>query len=589
MDSSQSLSVKAIFRILFSVVFGLTLLILAASYASQQAEKTLETATESRYQSFLLATELRQSSDALTRLARTFVITGDPKWTQQYQEVIDIRAGSQPRPQHYERIHWDFLAADQPSPHPMGEPAGLLDLMRQAGFSEQELEQLAEAQRRSNDLVELETEAMALAERAHRATGGASARAVEANLQRARRMMYGEDYHRYKANIMEPIDEFYALLDARTAGAVADASRMRDLWSNIALALAAALVIAVATLLWWGYRGILGQLGAEPAKVRKLVERISQGDLSTTIELKGIKPQSLLSSLARMQDALRKVVKTVREGSEGVAAGTAQIAAGNTDLSQRTEEQASNLQQTAASMEQITSTVQNSAETATHAEKLANGASEAANQGGEVVSQVVATMADIQSSSKRIANIIAVMDEIAFQTNILALNASVEAARAGEQGRGFAVVAQEVRSLAQRSSASAQEIRQLIQDSVAKIDAGSELASQAGGTMREIVEQVRNVTRMIGEISAATAEQTIGIAQVSDATTQLDAVTQQNASLVEEAAAAADSLDRQARHLVEAVRVFKLEGTDQAIALPAPQPQPDALLRLTDGTHLTAA
>ena len=586
MDSNQSLSIKAIFRILFSVVFGLTLLILATSYASQQAEKTLEAATESRYRSFLLATELRQSSDALTRLARTFVITGDPKWAQQYQEVIDIRAGNQPRPQHYERIHWDFLAAGQASPRPLGEAAGLLDLMRQAGFSEQELEQLAEAQRRSNDLVELETEAMVLAERAHAATGEDRTQA-ETDLQRARLLLHGEDYHRFKANIMEPIDEFYALLDDRTAGAVTDASRMRDLWSNVALALAAALVIAVAALLWWGYRSILGQLGAEPAKVRRLVEGIAQGDLSTTIETKGIKPQSLLSSLAGMQDALRKVVRTVREGSEGVAAGTAQIAAGNTDLSQRTEEQASNLQQTAASMEQIASTVQNSAETATHAEKLANGASEAANQGGEVVSRVVATMADIQSSSKRIASIIAVMDEIAFQTNILALNASVEAARAGEQGRGFAVVAQEVRSLAQRSSASAQEIRQLIQDSVAKIDAGSELASQAGGTMREIVEQVSNVTRMIGEISAATAEQTIGIAQVSDATTQLDAVTQQNASLVEEAAAAADSLARQARHLVEAVRTFKLEDTAQVTALPAPQP--DALLHLTDGTHLTAA
>ncbi len=584
----QSLSIRSFFLILFYSVFGLTLLILAASYALQQADKAVDAANESRYRSFLLATELRQSSDDLTRLARTYVITGDAKWARQYQEVIDIRAGNQPRPLQYERVHWDFLAADQPSPRPMGDAAALLDLMHQAGFSEQELEQLAEAQRRSNDLVELETEAMALAERAHRIVDQDPDQAA-ADLQQARLMMHGEDYHRYKANIMVPIDDFYAQLDARTADTVAKASRARGLWSSVLLTLAIVMVLVVAALLRWTYRGILGLLGAEPAKVRKLVESIAQGDLATTIELHGSKAQSLLSSLKEMQDALRKVVQTVRDGSEGVATGTAQIAAGNIDLSQRTEEQASNLQRTAASMEQITSTVQNSAETATRAEKLANGASEAANQGGEVVSRVVATMADIQSSSQRIASIIAVMDEIAFQTNILALNASVEAARAGEQGRGFAVVAQEVRSLAQRSSASAQEIRHLIQDSVAKIDFGSELASQAGGTMREIVEQVSNVTKMIGEISAAAAEQTIGIAQVSDATTQLDAMTQQNAALVEEAAAAADSLDRQAKHLVEAVRVFKLGSTERVAALPAPEPQPDVPLRLTDDSLLSTA
>ncbi len=292
-----------------------------------------------------------------------------------------------------------------------------------------------------------------------------------------------------------------------------------------------------------------------------VTERIAQGDLSTRIELGGRdETGQLLASLARMQDSLAGVVATVRGNAESVATASAQIAQGNQDLSQRTEEQASALQQTAASMEQLGSTVTQNADNARQADQLAQGASRVAGEGGEVVAQVVQTMKGINESSRRIADIIGVIDGIAFQTNILALNAAVEAARAGEQGRGFAVVAGEVRSLAQRSAEAAKEIKSLITASVEQVEQGTTLADKAGATMDEVVQSIKRVTDIMAEISAASAEQSSGVRQVGDAVSQMDQTTQQNAALVEESAAAAESLKQQAQQLVQAVAVFKVAG-----------------------------
>jgi len=286
---------------------------------------------------------------------------------------------------------------------------------------------------------------------------------------------------------------------------------------------------------------------------------VAAGDLSSRIVVHGSdETAQLLRALSRMNDSLAQIVGQVRASSESIATGSAQIATGNQDLSQRTEEQASNLQQTAASMEQLSGTVKASAETAGHASELAAGASAAAVQGGEMVGTVVQTMQDIAASSKKIADIIGVIDGIAFQTNILALNAAVEAARAGEQGRGFAVVASEVRSLASRSAEAAKEIKSLIVASVEKVEAGARQVDVAGGAMAGIVSQVQRVSALITEISGAAGEQSTGISQIGDAVSQLDQVTQQNAALVEESAAAAESLKLQAANLAGAVRVFKL-------------------------------
>ncbi|MFD1839863.1 methyl-accepting chemotaxis protein [Paracidovorax cattleyae] len=349
----------------------------------------------------------------------------------------------------------------------------------------------------------------------------------------------------------------------------ARADRLRSFNTGVIL-IGSTLAVATAVALGlWVTRSITRQLGGEPNYATGIVRQIAQGNLAVDVETRNGDQTSLLAGMKDMRDQLARVVGQVRQSSDSIATGSTQIATGNADLSQRTEEQASNLQQTAASMEQLTATVKNNGETARQATQLANSASEVAERGGTVMGQVVNTMGAITDSSRRISDIIGVIDGIAFQTNILALNAAVEAARAGEQGRGFAVVASEVRSLAQRSADAAKEIKALISTSVEKVEAGSQQVEEAGRTMADIVSQVKRVSDLINEISAATQEQTQGIGQVSDAVSQLDQVTQQNAALVEESAAAADSLRAQAGRLVDAVSQFRLHH-DQGLQAPAP-------------------
>jgi len=305
-----------------------------------------------------------------------------------------------------------------------------------------------------------------------------------------------------------------------------------------------------------------------------LARQVASGDLTTEIRAESRdEVGDLLDALKTMSTSLRKTVTEVRTGTENIVTASRQISSGNMDLSARTEEQASSLEETASSMEELTSTVRQNADNAREANVLAKNASQIAAHGGQVVSQVVSTMASINASSKKIGDIIAVIDGIAFQTNILALNAAVEAARAGEQGRGFAVVASEVRNLAQRSAAAAKEIRGLIIDSVQKVDAGERLVGEAGATMQEIVQGIGRVTDIMAEIASASAEQSTGIEQVNEAITQMDGVTQQNAALVEEAAAASAALQEQATTLAQLVSVFNL-GQEDA-------PRPDASRSLT--------
>ncbi|MBQ0936628.1 methyl-accepting chemotaxis protein [Ideonella paludis] len=325
---------------------------------------------------------------------------------------------------------------------------------------------------------------------------------------------------------------------------------------------------------------IANTLRRRVAVAQRVADAVREGDLSVVVK-DDVRDEfsPLLAGLSQMQTSLAQVVSTVRRNAESVATGSAQIAQGNQDLSGRTEQQASALERTASAMEQLGSTVRQNADNAQQANQLAMGASTVAVQGGDVVGQVVETMKGINESSKKIADIISVIDGIAFQTNILALNAAVEAARAGEQGRGFAVVAGEVRSLAQRSAEAAREIKQLITASVDRVEQGSALVDKAGHTMEEVVTAIRRVTDIMGEISTASAEQSAGVAQVGHSVTEMDQATQQNAALVEESAAAAESLRTQAQQLVQAVAVFKLGGQDSqpsysaapaVVAKPAP-------------------
>ncbi len=308
----------------------------------------------------------------------------------------------------------------------------------------------------------------------------------------------------------------------------------------------------------WVVRSVSRQLGAEPAEAAGLARRVAAGDLSVPIVLRAGDATSLMAQLRGMQESLASVVKGVRQGAELVATASEQIARGNLDLSQRTEEQASALEQTSASMKQLGVAVQQNSDNANHANQLAAAAADIATTGGDVVDQVVQTMVLIEESSQQIGSIIGVIDGLAFQTNILALNAAVEAARAGELGRGFAVVASEVRSLAQRSGQAAKDIKDLISDSVQRVEQGTTLVRQAGSTMQEIVEAIRRVSSVVSEISVASSEQSTGVARISMVVSQMDEVTQQNAALVEESAAAAEHLERQAQDLVQTVAVFKL-------------------------------
>ncbi|MCS0808881.1 methyl-accepting chemotaxis protein [Massilia agilis] len=379
---------------------------------------------------------------------------------------------------------------------------------------------------------------------------------------------------------LEALDQLATVEDKQNSQAQTDAQAAFANARNfmiVMLALAVAMGVAAA---WVITRSLLKQLGGEPGYTARIAGSIAHGDLSIRINTSVSDRGSLLVEMREMRNSLVGIVSQVRRGTETIGTASREIAAGNLDLSSRTELQASSLEKTASAMDKLTATVRQNAENAREANQLAASASDVARKGGEVVSQVVGTMGEINSSASKIADIIGVIDGIAFQTNILALNAAVEAARAGEQGRGFAVVASEVRNLAQRSAAAAKEIKTLIGDSVEKVERGSKLVGQAGVTMEEVVSSVKRVTDIMSDIAAASAEQSAGIEQVNVSIIEMDSMTQQNASLVEEAAAAAQSLQDQAGELARVVSIFKLaEGEENqaealaALAAPAPAAQ----------------
>jgi methyl-accepting chemotaxis protein len=331
--------------------------------------------------------------------------------------------------------------------------------------------------------------------------------------------------------------------------------RTQQVMALTAGGLVLALVLGV-VLTSWVLRSVRRELGGEPREAMALVQSVAEGNLHTRVPVQPGDEHSLMANLARMQTALRGLVSSVREVSEGVSTASAEIAHGNADLSARTEQQASAIQQTAASMDQLTQTVAQNADNAREASVMASEASSVATRGGQAVQQVVSTMRSIHEGSRRISEITGVIDGIAFQTNILALNAAVEAARAGEQGRGFAVVASEVRSLAQRSATAAKEIKSLITASTEQVQAGTAQVDEAGETMAAVVKAIAHVTAVVNEISQASQQQTEGLRQVSEAVSHMDQATQQNAALVEESAAAAESLNQQARSMVQAVSSF---------------------------------
>ena len=373
--------------------------------------------------------------------------------------------------------------------------------------------------------------------------------------------------------LIAALDEYMVITNARTESYISETESNTNA-QRATLAVTALLSLALSVALGFSlWRSIRSTLGDEPETLRALLAALAHGDLNAINTTQQAEPNSILVAMAGMQNQMAKVVSQVRRGSENVSTSSAEIAHGNQDLSARTENQASALEKTAASMEELSAQVKHNADNARQANMLAIGASDVAKRGGEVVGRVVDTMKEINDSSKRIADIIGVIDGIAFQTNILALNAAVEAARAGDQGRGFAVVASEVRSLAGRSAEAAKEIKSLINASVERVEHGSVLVDEAGTTMTEVVASIQRVSDLAGEISSASTEQAQGVAQVGEAVTAMDQATQQNAALVEQMAAAASSLSAQAHDLVQTVATFKLqEGAAGAARAASPAP-----------------
>lgn len=552
--------------LLIGLLLAIILVIMGTQSVVNQAWDEILEAYNQRYTSYRFADELRQNSDDLTRLVRTYVITGDARWEQQYNEVVDIQSGKIPRPAGYGGIYWDFRAVDMPIPGQPGEKIALLDLMKRAGFSSEELAKLSEAEQKSTALIDTEVIAMNLVKGLlPDGKGGFTQGAPD--LVKAREILHDTKYHQARAEIGKPINAFFELLDHRTQDAINAATARATHWENIqALSIAAAFIVFFIALY-----SIFAQI---TASMRHAIQTIADSDLTRDLHSSGRDEiAQLLNILSELFKDLADVVITVRDRSNLVAAASAQIAQANHNLSARTESQASALQQTAASMEELSATVQQNTQNAQQANMLAQNASTIAGDGGQVVSEMVHTMQEISDSSKQIAEIISVIDGIAFQTNILALNAAVEAARAGEQGRGFAVVASEVRTLAGRSAEAAKEIKNLITDSVNRVEVGSELVERAGKAMGQVVSSIRKVTDIMGEISSASVEQNSGMHQISAAITQMDQATQQNAALVEEMSAAATSLQGDAQELVQTVAMFKLGEEGGAAPTSPPKPK----------------
>jgi len=537
---TENLTIKKMFVFalgfwaIIAITFG------GALYQVGKAQARVSASSDLRFHSYLLADELRQTSDDLTRLARTYVVTAEPKYEQQYLGILDVRNGKKPRSD--------------------GRTISLTELMKHAGFSDAEFGKLKESEDNSNALVDTEVRAMNAVKGLFDDGSGSFTHHGQPDLELARKLMHDDSYHRNKSMILKPLNEFFSLLDQRTARAVAEAREACDTAYSVAIALLVLSVVGVAGAFLLMYRRIDEQLGAEPRYAQAIANEIAKGNLRVEILLKPSDRNSLLFAMKTMRDGLAEIVTSVRHATDTIAGASGEIAQSSIDLSSRSEQQAASLEETASSMEELTSTVKQNAENARYANQMALLASTVAVKGGEVAVQVISTMDSIDASSRKIVEIINVIDSIAFQTNILALNAAVEAARAGEQGRGFAVVASEVRNLAHRSASAAKEIKGLIVESVERVGQGSALVKHAGTTMNEIVESVRKVTDMMGEIMVASEEQSIGIEQVNRNIGQMDQVTQQNAALVEEAAAASKSMQLEAQQLAQIASVFILTG-----------------------------
>ena len=543
----NTISPKVLYTLLGSGLTLLIALLCAALWRSSQADAQLVKVTDARYHSYVLADELRQSSDDLTRLARTYVVTGDERYERQYMDILDIRNGKKPRPLNYERIYWDFVAAGNDKPRADGETLALQDAMKQAGFTDQEFAKLKEAQGNSDGLVKTEVIAMNAVKGLFDDGTGKFSKKGAPDVEMARTIMHDKTYHQNKAKIMQPVDEFLTLLDARTSGSVEQAKRDSHSAFRLVLWLVGTLLVAAVASLCFVYRLINQQLGGEPAYAAGIVNRIATGDLTVAIAVKRGDTSSMMAAMHAMVGKLSQIIGDVNGTASLIASASGEISSTAQSISQATNQQAASVEETSASVEQMSASINQNTDNARVTDGMASQAAKQAVEGGAAVKETVTAM-------KQIAGKIGIIDDIAYQTNLLALNAAIEAARAGEHGKGFAVVAAEVRKLAERSQVAAQEISELAGGSVEK-------AERAGKLLDDIVPAIGKTSELVQEIAAASSEQSSGAGQINTAMTQLNQITQQNASSSEELAATAEEMSSQAAQLQEVMGFFKVNAS----------------------------
>ncbi|WP_429066569.1 methyl-accepting chemotaxis protein [Aeromonas bestiarum] len=561
------------FNLLLSVV---TLILLSLVFFAYSWSGTrLEQSYQQRYQSYLLADELRQSSDDLTRLGRTYVITKDPAYEQQYMRILAIRNGEQNRPQGYNRIYWDFVAANGQNPRPDGNlRRGLIDLMKDAGFTDGELAKLNEAKNNSDALVNTEVAAFKLVQQ----TDGDQA----ANQQKAIAMMHDKAYHQNKGRIMSPIDDFYVMMEHRTQQAVDDATSQSSMLRYLFIALGLVLMF----FLWRTYKALLDLVGTSVSQLRSDLGSLAQGDFSRQIHVPSGAKESLIGLLATMQSTLKGIIAQVSHSTEELSGSADSIAQIAEQTAQFATSQQTSTQTMAAAIEELVVSISHLSDNATHADELSKVSANTLEEGSGVIKQTLdsiqsisdtvsnaaSSLSELNSHTQQISDIIEVIRGIADQTNLLALNAAIEAARAGEQGRGFAVVADEVRNLASRSAASTQQITGMIskiqsgadasirsmETTVNNVSRGVSLANQTGEAIASIKSHASNLTGLMGEISHTLREQSTAANEVVSTVGNITSLSEQSGDAARHVSQEAAKLKQLSRLLRQEMGHFKL-------------------------------
>ena len=578
------MTIKNLFLALLAALTLLLCLVLLSVISLKSASDEVARSVDLRYRSYLLADELRQSSDDLTRLARTYAVTGDAKYEKQYFDILDIRNGKKPRPEHYERIYWDFVAAGIDKPQPDGATASLQALMKEAGFSEQEFAKLKEAQNNSDALVKNETIAMNAVKGLFDDGTGQFTKKGDPDLELARKLTHDENYHKYKAQIMKPVDEFLELLDKRTSAAVEQAkqaeTRMQYWVTGLVLFSIAFLVVALLTV----YRRIIAALGGEPAVASEVVKQVAAGDLSVEIPVANTDSTSLLAAMKVMQSNLQKLIGEIQTNADMVASAAKKMTIAAEDVACSSNQQSASSLVIAAAMEQLTVSINLISDSANRAQTISGDSELLMNETSGVVSEAVNRIAKIATvveqasqtvrtvgqESENVSKIVLVIKEVADQTNLLALNAAIEAARAGEQGRGFAVVADEVRKLAERTTQSTQEITTMIssmqssardavtciEDAVANVNEGVILTKRVGESVSQLGASSHEVKGVIIDVSSALREQNAASNEIARNVEQIAQTGERNSGAVGAVAKAATELQQLANSLTDSARHF---------------------------------